>query len=80
MRKFFTILLVVVAAVSCKKFLDKAPYDSVGTSTTLTSDDAVALVNAAYQPLQWPKLYNMRIWSTDVVAGESVVGAGGGTP
>ena len=79
MRKFFTILLVVVAAVSCKKFLDKAPYDSVGTSTTLTSDDAVALVNAAYQPLQWPKLYNMRIWSTDVVAGESVVGAGGGT-
>lgn len=79
MRKIFTIIAVLAIAVSCKNFLDKAPYDSVGTSTQLSSDDAVALVTAAYQPLQWPKLYNMRIWSTDVVAGESVVGAGGGT-
>ena len=65
--------------VSCEKFLDKKPYDSIGTASELTSNDAVSLVSAAYQPLQWPKLYNMRIWSTDVVAGESSVGAGGGT-
>lgn len=79
MKRILLILSILVLAVSCDKFLTQVPYDSVGTSTTLASDDAVALVNAAYQPLQWPKLYNMRIWSTDVVAGESVVGAGGGT-
>jgi len=80
MKKFIYILILGAAClVSCDKFLDKTPYDSIGTESNLTTNDAVSLVNAAYQPLQWPKLYNMRIWSTDVVAGESVVGAGGGT-
>ena len=80
MKKYLYILpFCIFALVSCEKFLDKTPYDSIGTGSDLVSDDAVSLVNAAYQPLQWPKLYNMRIWSTDVVAGESSVGAGGGT-
>ena len=79
MKKIFCYILCSLALFSCSKFLEKAPYDSVGTATELNSDDGVALVTAAYQPLQWPKLYNMRIWSTDVVAGESSVGAGGGT-
>ena len=80
MKKFIYILVSgVFFLLSCDKFLDKTPYDSIGTASELTSNDAVSLVNAAYQPLQWPKLYNMRIWSTDVVAGESSVGAGGGT-
>lgn len=68
-----------MALCSCEKFLSKTPYDTIGTGTELSDKDAVALVSAAYQPLQWPKLYNMRIWSSDVVAGESNVGAGGGT-
>lgn len=80
MKKFIYILLLGMwGLVSCDKFLNRMPYDSVGTESELSSEDAVSLVNAAYQPLQWPKLYNMRIWSTDVVAGESSVGAGGGT-
>ncbi len=80
MKKYILILAIAALALaSCDKFLDKTPYDSIGTSSTLSENDAVSLVNAAYQPLQWPKLYNMRIWSTDVVAGESNVGAGGGT-
>ena len=80
MKKYILILATAAFALaSCDKFLDKTPYDSIGTSSTLSAKDAVSLVNAAYQPLQWPKLYNMRIWSTDVVAGESNVGAGGGT-
>ena len=80
MKKLFYILsLGVFFLVSCDDFLNKTPYDSIGTASELSSNDAVSLVNAAYQPLQWPKLYNMRIWSTDVVAGESSVGAGGGT-
>ena len=80
MKKLLYILVFsAICFLSCEKFLDKKPYDSIGTASELTSNDAVSLVSAAYQPLQWPKLYNMRIWSTDVVAGESSVGAGGGT-
>ena len=80
MRKYIlTFIIATLALVSCDKFLDKTPYDSIGTSSELSEKDAISLVNAAYQPLQWPKLYNMRIWSSDVVAGESSVGAGGGT-
>ena len=80
MKKLIYILAVsALFLVSCDDFLNKVPYDSIGTASELTSSDAVSLVSAAYQPLQWPKLYNMRIWSTDVVAGESSVGAGGGT-
>ncbi|GHT13350.1 membrane protein [Bacteroidia bacterium] len=59
---------------ACEKFLDKAPLDAIGSDTELNETDAVALVNAAYQPLQWPKLYNMRMWTIDVIAGDSEVG------
>ncbi len=60
--------------------LDKAPPDTINTENFfVTEADAVAAVNGAYQPLQWPKLYNMRMWTTDIVAGNSVVGAGGGS-
>ena len=65
---------------ACSDFLDREPWDSVDTSEGFqTAEDAVAAVNAAYQPLQWAKLYNMRIWTLDIMAGNSVVGAGGGT-
>ncbi|MDY3979187.1 MAG: RagB/SusD family nutrient uptake outer membrane protein [Tidjanibacter sp.] len=81
MKKFFEIFAlaaVVVALGSCDDFLNKLPADAIGTGSELSASDAQALVNSAYQPLQWPKFYNMRIWSTDIVAGNSEVGAGGG--
>lgn len=75
--------LLVAACIflgSCSKYLDKAPLDSVNTENYwLTEDDAISAINGAYQPLQWPKLYNLRMWTTDIWAGNSVVGAGGGT-
>lgn len=78
---FFTTLTLslLLAFTSCEDFLEKAPLDKVSTDGTLTEADAIAMVNAAYQPLQWPKLYNMRMWTTDIIAGNSVVGANGGT-
>lgn len=82
MKRIVIILASIVAAAtftSCEDFLNKMPVDSIGTGTELTASDAEALVNAAYQPLMWPKFYNMRMWTTDIVAGESYVGAGGGT-
>jgi len=78
--KYLFILIGLLVTVSCSdSFLDKAPLDSVNTSNFYqTEEDAIAAINGAYQPLQWPKLYNMRIWTTDIMAGNSIVGAGGG--
>lgn len=64
--------------VSCSGFLEQKPYEDPGAETINDAASAIALTNAAYQPLQRPKLYNMRIWTLDIIAGNSVVGAGGG--
>lgn len=79
--KYLSIFLVVSLVMGCKdSFLNKSPEDSINTSNFFqTENDAVSAINGAYQPLQWPKLYNMRMWTTDIMAGNSVVGAGGGT-
>lgn len=81
MKKYIlTTIVLALIAVSCSEdFLDKAPLDSINSSNFfLTEADAIAAVNGAYQPLQWPKLYNMRMWTSDIMAGNSIVGAGGG--
>jgi hypothetical protein len=81
-KYLFPIILVALTLSfgACDKFLDKAPLDSVNTDNFWrTESDAISAINGAYQPLQWPKLYNLRIWTTDIWAGNSVVGAGGGT-
>lgn len=73
------IVLIMMLLSGCD-FLNRSPFDSVDTSEGFqTEEDAVAAVNAAYQPLQWAKLYNMRMWTLDIIAGNSEVGAGGGT-
>ena len=78
-----TIYAIIAASTmlcSCSDFLNREPWDSIDTSKSMEqADDAIAAVNGAYQPLQWAKLYNMRMWTLDIVAGNSVVGAGGGT-
>jgi starch-binding outer membrane protein, SusD/RagB family len=62
--------------MSCDDFLEKKPLDTVNTENFYkTADDAITAVNAAYQPLQRPKLHNMRMWTTDIIAGNSEVGA-----
>lgn len=80
-KLFITFFVTALVSGACtKSFLEKAPLDSVNTSNFYkTADDAVAAINAAYQPLQRPKLYNLRMWATDIMAGNSEVGAGGGT-
>ena len=77
MKKFRYILpcfLLGLTLSSCNGFLDKEPWDSIDTSKSFqAAEDAIAAVNGAYQPLQWPKLYNMRMWTLDIVAGNSIV-------
>lgn len=73
-------LLMALLFTGCKDILETQPPDSINSANFFTTeDDAIAAINGAYQPLQWPKLYNMRMWTTDIIAGNSVVGAGGGT-
>lgn len=78
--KYIGTLALVTALTSCSDFLDKEPLNSIGTENFFqTESDAIAAINGAYQPLQWPKLYNFQLWTTDIWAGNSIVGAGGGT-
>jgi hypothetical protein len=81
LKKYFSIAAMAVFITSCSSdFLDKVPEDSINSSNFFqTETDAIGAINGAYQPLQWPKLYNMRMWTTDIMAGNSIVGAGGGT-
>ena len=80
-KKYFSIAVLASLVFACSEdFLTKSPEDSINTSNFFqTETDAVTAINGAYQPLQWPKLYNMRMWTTDIMAGNSIVGAGGGT-
>jgi len=79
-RRHVAGLLMALLLIGCKDILETQPPDSINSANFFaTEDDAIAAINGAYQPLQWPKLYNMRMWTTDIIAGNSVVGAGGGT-
>jgi len=75
-KKYISVFVLMLIAMSCETFLEKYPLDTVNTENFYkTADDAVAAINAAYQPLQRPKLHNMRMWTTDIIAGNSEVGA-----
>jgi hypothetical protein len=79
-KYIFLSLLATFLCACSEDFLTKAPEDSINTANFYkTKDDAISAINGAYKPLQWPKLYNMRMWTTDIMAGNSIVGAGGGT-
>lgn len=78
---FILSIISLISILSCsEEFLDKQPLDTINTSNyPSTAEELVTIVNGAYQPLQWPKLYNLRMWTSDIMAGNSIVGAGGGT-
>ena len=78
---YLSIVLLTMLLSGCgKDFLEKSPEDSINTANFFqTESDAISAINGAYQPLQWPKLYNLRMWTSDIMAGNSIVGAGGGS-
>ncbi|MDN3670666.1 RagB/SusD family nutrient uptake outer membrane protein [Echinicola jeungdonensis] len=78
-KKIYIALLASTTLIACSDILEKQPLDTINTSNFFrTEEDAINAINGAYQPLQWPKLYNMRMWTSDIMAGNSIVGAGGG--
>ncbi|OCK51269.1 hypothetical protein BA768_17070 [Chryseobacterium sp. CBo1] len=72
--------LLTLTITSCNDdFLDKVQPDTINTGNyPKTAEELITVVNGAYQPLQRAKLYNMRMWTSDIFAGNSIVGAGGG--
>lgn len=80
MKNRTLILFILLLSFGCKEeFLEKLPNNTINTSNFYqTEEDAIAALMGAYQPLQWPKLYNFRIWTTDIWPNDAVVGAGGG--
>jgi hypothetical protein len=76
---YLVLVMIVCGLSACSDYLDKYPADAVSTNATITEDVAIALTNACYKPLQSSNLYNQRMWSTDIIAGNSKVGGGGGT-
>ena len=73
-------LLVALTVTSCSDdFLDKNPKNTVDPGSECRRRCGSAMANACYRTLQSSNMYNQRIWTLDIVAGNSVVGAGGGT-
>ena len=81
MKKIITLVFMsaVLVLTSCNDFLDKYPKYGVDPESEVTNEIAVALTTACYKTLQSSNMYNQRIWSLDIIAGNSEVGAGGGT-
>ena len=79
--KIFNIILAsLLTLTSCSDdFLDKAPKNTVDPNVSVNDSVAVAMANACYRTLQSSNMYNQRLWTLDIVAGNSIVGAGGGT-
>ena len=80
MKKIYIMFMAALMLTACSDdFLDKTPKNTVDPETEVTDDVAVAMANACYRTLQSSNMYNQRIWTLDIVAGNSIVGAGGGT-
>ncbi|MDR0830740.1 MAG: RagB/SusD family nutrient uptake outer membrane protein [Prevotellaceae bacterium] len=77
---FYTGIIIFLTGIlsSCSDFLNREPFEDPSAEAISDEASAIAMTNAAYQPMQRPKLYNMRIWTLDIIAGNSLVGAGGG--
>ncbi len=73
-----TIAAMTALTASCSDFLDSFPPYAVDVNVSVTDSVAIALTNGCYVPLQSSNLYNQRMWSLDIIAGNSEVGAGGG--
>ena len=77
---YCAVALTSLALVSCgDDFLDKTPKNTVDPEVDVTDSVAVAMANGCYRTLQSSNMYNQRLWTLDIVAGNSIVGAGGGT-
>ena len=62
---------MLAGASSCSGFLDSFPSYAVDPNVSVSDSVAIALTSGCYVPLQSSNLYNQRIWSLDIIAGNS---------
>lgn len=79
MKKTLATIATAALMLTGCNFLERTPYDTVDTTVEVTDAVAQAMANACYRTLQSSNMYNQRLWTLDIVAGNSNVGAGGGT-
>ncbi|MCD8165712.1 MAG: RagB/SusD family nutrient uptake outer membrane protein [Bacteroides sp.] len=81
--KNITLILFLTSLVGCEDYLsNKYPTDGIVTDNffkVASAQEIENTVNAIYQPMQRSYMYNLRMWTLDIVAGEGRVGneAGG---
>jgi len=80
--KYSILFLFLISLVGCESYLEKYPTDQIVTDNFFkiaSKDEIENTVNAIYQPLQRSYMYNLRMWTLDIIAGEGRVGneAGG---
>lgn len=79
MKKTLTTIITAAMMLTGCNFLERTPFDTVDTTVEVTDAVALSMANACYRTLQSSNMYNQRLWTLDIVAGNSNVGAGGGT-
>jgi hypothetical protein len=80
MKKLLSLLgLSLLLSTGCdKEFLEKQPKTDLSADNFYqTEADAQLALNGAYHGLQRSGCYRLRLWMLDIVAGNSIVGAGG---
>ena len=69
----------LLGAAGCKKdFITTTPQNNLAPENFYKNEsDALQALNAAYHGLQKLGCYRLRLWTLDIMAGNSIVGAGG---
>ncbi|MDR2057170.1 MAG: RagB/SusD family nutrient uptake outer membrane protein [Dysgonamonadaceae bacterium] len=80
--KYSILTLTTFLFGQCNDYLNQLPTDQIITEDFFRSGTPAEIesaINSVYQPLQSSYMYNLRMWTLDIVAGEGRVGneAGG---
>jgi tetratricopeptide (TPR) repeat protein len=80
--KYSILIISLILMAGCMDDLEKFPTDQIVTDNffkTAKPEEIENAVNSLYNPLQQSYMYNLRMWTLDIVAGEGRVGneAGG---
>ncbi|MDO7848535.1 RagB/SusD family nutrient uptake outer membrane protein [Hymenobacter sp. M29] len=75
----FGLGLLLTLGTGCnKEFLEKQPSNDLAAENFYKDEaDAQRALNGAYHGLQKSGCYRLRMWTLDIMAGNSIVGAGG---
>lgn len=80
MKQLIYIFLIAITFAACEDILDKEPLGRLDAGSFFqTADDAVAAINAAYEPLMFNNANNNFFWAMGVVTSDDAVAGGDGS-